>query len=142
MRQSGGHAKIYSEPGSGTTVNLYLPRYMDQEAPLVYEGRKSASPRPEGRSGETILVVEDEPGVRATTSETLRVLGYTVHSAPDGATALGILDQIQATPLFTDVVMPGMTGRELAQEAVKRQPGIKVLYTTGYTRNAIHPSSN
>jgi signal transduction histidine kinase len=139
LKQSGGHAKIYSEEGRGTTIRLYIPRYTG-DSPQTSLGRAPAAEpaRPAGRADETILVVEDEAAVRATTVETLRELGYSVRHAPDGATALSILtDHPGITLMFTDVVMPGMTGRELADEARRRHPGLKVLYTTGYTRNSI-----
>jgi CheY-like chemotaxis protein len=83
-------------------------------------------------------VVEDEAGVRSTTSEALRELGYSVVAAEDGASALRLLAQQPSIALlFTDMVMPGMTGRELADRAVQQRPDLKVLYTTGYTRNGI-----
>jgi signal transduction histidine kinase/CheY-like chemotaxis protein len=139
LKQSGGHAKIYSEAGHGTTIKLYFPRYFGTE-------RQSASgivPTPElmfpgGQPDDVVLVVEDEPGVRATTVETLSELGYTVLAAAEGAEALRMLgERADVKLLFTDMVMPGMTGRELADSAVERLPGLKVLYTTGYTRNGI-----
>lgn len=137
LKQSGGHAKIYSEAGQGTTVKLYFPRYtgMDEAAA---SGEAATSTIPPGRAAEIILVVEDEAGVRDTAVETLRELGYTVRHAADGRQALAVLDELPGvTLLFTDVVMPGLSGRELADEAQRRHPGLKVLYTTGYTRNAI-----
>ncbi|MBB5711792.1 signal transduction histidine kinase/ActR/RegA family two-component response regulator [Sphingomonas xinjiangensis] len=138
-KQSGGHAKIYSEAGHGTTIKLYFPRYSgtDQEvaAGLMPEP-EAALPRSNG--DEVILVVEDEAGVRATTVETLRELGYTVQEASDGASALLLLQELPSVELLlTDMVMPGMTGRELADEAAERSPHISVLYMTGYTRNGI-----
>jgi signal transduction histidine kinase len=137
LKQSGGHAKIYSEQGRGTTVRLYIPRFSGSEQTPATQA--AAQPiRPVGKVDETILVVEDEAGMRATTVETLRELGYTVRHAPDGPTALSILDeQPDVALLFTDVVMPGMSGREVAEAALRRLPHLKVLYTTGYTRNAI-----
>ena len=94
---------------------------------------------PVGKIRKRILLVEDDGEVRRFASETLRELGYTVHAAPEGATALEILDSTpQIQMLFTDVVLPnGMNGRQLADEALRRRPGLKVLYATGYTRNAI-----
>ncbi len=137
IRQSGGHVRIYSEPGHGTTVKLYLPRYRGQasasEAP-------AAQIAPQGNVYETILVCEDSDEVRAYTVEVLRELGYRVIEAGDGPAALAALD---AEPgridlLFTDVVLPrGMTGAVLAAEAQAKRPELKVLFTTGYARNAI-----
>jgi signal transduction histidine kinase/CheY-like chemotaxis protein len=137
IKQSGGHAKIYSEPGHGTTVKLYLPRDIGGEE---YDRVKSAGIEslPRGSSDEIILVVEDERSVRHISVDALRELGYTVVQAGSGAEAL---QQLRMQPsirlLFTDVVMPNMSGRELADQAVQERPGLKVLYTTGYTRNAV-----
>ena len=138
LKQSGGHAKIYSEIGSGTTVKLYLPRAMGGAEPVKAAPEKLPEALAAGRPEETILVVEDEAGVRSTAVEALRELGYTVLECGSGAEALTLLEESEDIQLlFTDVVMPGMTGRELADEVVRRKPGIKVLYTTGYTPNAI-----
>jgi CheY-like chemotaxis protein len=135
MRQSGGHVKIDSEVGSGTTVRLYLPRIAD-EADAIPAVDAEALPR--GSIDRLILVVEDDPEVRAHAVTMLRELGYGVVEAMDGRSALGILE---ATPdiamMFTDVGLPGMNGRELADEARKRRPGLRVLFTTGYARDAI-----
>lgn len=91
-----------------------------------------------GASTEIVLVVEDEPRVRNSSVEALRELGYTVVQAASGPEALGLLERGQEVALlFTDVVMPDMTGRQLADRALALRPGLKVLYTTGYTRNAI-----
>jgi len=136
VRQSGGHVKIYSEPGEGATVKIYLPRHhgaSEDVAPV-----KDGEPFPRAKPGETILVVEDEAAVRALTAEGLRDLGYTVLAAENGAEALSLLERNPGiTLLFTDIVMPNMNGRQLSDEALKRKPGLKVLYTTGYTRNAV-----
>ena len=138
VKQSGGHVKIYSEPGRGTTVKIYLPR-------LLREHRLGEDPAPVTHGleasirQETILVAEDDDDVRSYTVESLRELGYRVLEAHDGPSALRLLER-QAEPvdlLFTDVVMPGMTGRELAEQARAHQRNLKVLYTSGYTRNAI-----
>jgi signal transduction histidine kinase len=139
LKQSGGHAKIYSEPGHGTTVKLYFPRHLGTDHATTGDVLEAAEAiRPRARSGEVILVVEDEAAVRSTTVETLRELGYAVVEAPDGATALRLLDdRADIALLFTDMVMPGMTGRELADRAVSRRPELRTLYTTGYTRNGI-----
>ena len=139
LKQSGGHAKIYSEPGHGTTIKLYFPRHVGTEEEVQSGMVPAAEPsRPSGRAVEVILVVEDEPGVRSATTEALRELGYSVLEASDGPSALRLLErQPDITLLFTDMVMPGMTGRELADQALSRSPGLRVLYTTGYTRNGI-----
>ena len=140
VRQSGGHVKCYSEVGHGTTFKVYLPRFFGT-APTHdprRTGRRERVAVQRGDASEVILVVEDEDRLRSFTTEALRELGYTVVHASDGAQALALIDGGQgATLLFTDVVMPGMTGRQLADVAVQRIPGLKVLYTTGYTRNAV-----
>ncbi len=133
-KQSGGHVKIYSEVGHGTTVKLYLPRQVG-EAPSPARPRVQEAPN---GGTETILVVEDDERVRNFATEALRELGYQVLLAHGGEAALGILQaHPQVALLFTDVVMPGMTGRQLADQATALRPDLKVLYTTGYTRNAI-----
>ncbi|WP_084238429.1 response regulator [Sphingomonas asaccharolytica] len=138
VKQSGGHIKIYSEEGEGTTVKIYLPRLLsggaEDEEPARSTPGIEQSPRQE-----TVLVVEDDDDVRAYTVDCLRELGYRVIEAHDGPSALRLLER-QANPvalLFTDVVMPGMSGRELADQARKLQATLRVLYTSGYTRNAI-----
>jgi PAS domain S-box-containing protein len=140
-RQSGGHAAVYSEPGQGTTVKLYFPRVMRAEdrAPVPQVEEVPTLPLPSAR-GETILVVEDEEMVRDFSISVLEDAGYRVLSAEDGPSALELLhrhrDQIAL--LFTDVVLTGpMNGRKIADEALKLRPDLKVLFTTGYTRNAI-----
>jgi PAS domain S-box-containing protein len=138
IKQSGGHVKIYSEEGQGTTVKMYLPRLL-REAESEDESGSLTSGFETSPRQETILVVEDDDDVRAYTVDCLRELGYRVLEAHDGPSALRLLER-QETPvdlLFTDIVMPTMTGRELADEAQKRQPRLRVLYTSGYTRNAI-----
>ena len=136
IKQSGGHVKIYSELGEGTTVKLYLPRYRGKQdfADETLETRGV----PRGR-GEVVLVVEDDPDVRDYTIEMVGDLGYSVVSASDGASALRLLDSHREVALlFTDVGLPGgMNGRQLAERALRRLPRLKVLYTTGYARNAI-----
>jgi signal transduction histidine kinase len=136
LKQSDGHVKIYSEIGQGTTIKLYIPRYVGEH--VVSGPAASAADIPTGRSDEIILVVEDEPKVRHMSVDALRELGYTVVQAGDGDQAL---EQLALQPridlLFTDIVMPGMTGRQLADRALEQRPDLKILYTTGYTRNAI-----
>jgi CheY-like chemotaxis protein len=137
VKESGGHVKIYSEVGQGTCVKLYLPRH--RGAAVALEKSSEALPPPRAHQGETVLVVEDDPDVRVYTVEMVKDLGYRVLSAPNGPIALQLLD---AHPdlrlLFTDVVLPGgMNGRQLADKALQRRPGIKILFTTGYARNAI-----
>ncbi|WP_244478968.1 ATP-binding protein [Methylobacterium sp. Leaf106] len=139
VRQSKGHARIYSEPGQGTSVKLYLPRFYG-------EGEAAGSPRdvhllaapPLGDRREIVLVVEDEEALRLLSVEALRELGYSVRHAESSAAALLVLDaQPDIALLFTDIVMPDMNGRRLAEEAIRRRPELKVLYTTGFTRNAV-----
>jgi CheY-like chemotaxis protein len=136
IKQSNGHVKLYSELGHGTAVKLYLPRLtadrpeeaVDEVTEVVALGR-----------GETILVVEDEAAVREHAVASLRELGYRVLSAGDGAGALRLLARdARIDLLFTDIGLPGgMTGRQLAEAARERRPDLKVVYTTGYARNAI-----
>lgn len=136
VRQSGGHVKIYSEIGVGTTVKIYLPRYYGEALDTTPKETPSTSHR--GLASEIIMVVEDEDRVRAVSVEALRELGYTVLEAPGPLQALRMFDEgTRVSLLFTDVVMPDMSGRELADQARARQTDLKVLYTTGYTRNAI-----
>lgn len=137
LKQSGGHVAIYSELGHGTTLKLYLPR-----TALAAEETPEAAPEgDEAYAGETstiVLVVEDDDRVRMLSVTALRELGYTVLHASNGREAL---DKLSVNPgialIFTDVVMPEMSGRALADEAKKLYPDVKVLYTTGYTQNAI-----
>jgi signal transduction histidine kinase len=136
VRQSGGHVKIYSEPSHGATVKIYLPRHHGPAEESV--AAKVSGALPQANNGEVVLVVEDEEAVRALTSEGLRDLGYEVLAAGGGADALKLLDQNpKIALLFTDIVMPEINGRQLADEAKKRRPDLKVLFTTGYTRNAV-----
>ena len=137
VKQSGGHVKIYSEEGHGTTVRLYLRRLLGTAA--EEQMSSAVEPIPEGVDEEVILVVEDDDDVRAYSVEVLRELGYDVIEARDGPSALRIMEGLKRLDLlFTDVVLPGgMTGRELADAARTRQPTLKVLFTTGYARNAI-----
>jgi signal transduction histidine kinase/ActR/RegA family two-component response regulator len=136
VKQSGGHVKIYSEVNQGTTVKIYLPRL--ERLSEEYDAQHSM-PVPEGTRDETILVVEDDDNVRAYSVETLRELGYRVIEAQDGPSALHLLErQTRIDLLFTDVVLPGgMTGAQVAARARELYPTLKVLFTTGYARNAI-----
>ena len=136
VRQSGGHVKVYSEVDVGTTVKIYLPRFAgDEEVSTL--SREVTHPGASLQS-ETILVVEDDERVRVISSESLRELGYKVIEAASAREAIRTIE-LGLVPdlLFTDVVMPDMTGAELAAELSKRYPALKVLFTTGYTRNAI-----
>ncbi len=134
VKQSGGHVTIYSEPDQGTTVKLYFPRHT---------GAGAIDPAPEARSppasaGEVVLVVEDNDDVRAYSVMSLTELGYEVLEARDGEAALAVLEaQPRIDLLFTDVVLPGMSGRVLVDRAVAMRPDLRVLFTTGYSRNAI-----
>jgi PAS domain S-box-containing protein len=133
VRQSGGHIKIYSEEGHGTTLRLYLP-------PAEARGEAIAAAASAASGGsETILVVEDDPLVRNFVIVQLRGLGYQTIAAADSREAIAHVENGEPFDLlFTDVIMPGgMTGRQLAEEVIKRRPGQKVLYTSGYTDNSI-----
>jgi len=134
VKQSGGHVKIYSEPGEGTTVKLYLPRTHDKED---LGGVMESTPVLGG--AETILVAEDDEQVRVTVVEMLSELGYRVLKASDASSALAIIESgVSIDLLFTDVVMPGpLRSPELARRARHLIPGIAVLFTSGYTENAI-----
>ncbi|MCK1656180.1 PAS domain S-box protein [Bradyrhizobium sp. 151] len=136
VKQSGGHVKIYSEVGQGTTVKLYLPRLAAQAAGAE---QVESNPSPEAAQEETILVLEDDDEVRAYSVESLRELGYRVIEAHDGPSALRLLErQPRVDLLFTDVVLPGgLTGAQVAAQAKTVRPTLKVLFTTGYARNAI-----
>jgi PAS domain S-box-containing protein len=135
VKQSGGHVTIYSELGAGTSVKLYFPRYHG-EAALGTEIQERLAPR--GRSEEVILVVEDNADVRAYSVSVLSELGYSVLEAEEPEAALNLLQGSRRIDLlFTDVVLPGKSGRELADLAKELRPGLRVLFTTGYSRNAI-----
>jgi PAS domain S-box-containing protein len=137
VKQSGGHVKLYSEAELGTTVKLYLPRLLSEEAGVAAPA--TAAPVPRSAGAQTILVVEDDDDVRANTTGIVRELGYTVLEAPLAATALHLLERHpEIKLLFTDIGLPGgMNGRQLADAARKARPDLKVLFTTGYARNAI-----
>jgi signal transduction histidine kinase/CheY-like chemotaxis protein len=136
VKQSGGHVKIYSELGKGTTVKIYLPR--DLENADKASEMPADRPAPAGAISEIILVVEDEQLLRDLAVAGLRDLGYTIIHADGGPNALRLLDQHpEISCLFTDIVMPEMSGRELADEALRRRPDLKVLYATGYARESV-----
>lgn len=134
-KQSGGHIKIYSEVNEGTTVKLYLPRALNSDD-AIYEGH--AAPGTETGT-EKILVVEDDPLVRQHVTGQLKTLGYQVHACSNAEDAIDVIMQLPDIDLlFTDVVMPGsMNGRQLADATRNLRPDIKVLFTSGYTENAI-----
>jgi PAS domain S-box-containing protein len=135
VKQSGGHVKIYSESNSGTTVKIYLPRLLN----AAEDEEKIERAVDRGGQDHAILVVEDDHDVRAYTVEILRELGYRVLEAHDGPTALRLIEMLdqRLDLLFTDVVMPAMSGRELADEARRIRPSLMVLFTSGYTKNSI-----
>jgi CheY-like chemotaxis protein len=134
VKQSGGHIKIYSEPGQGTTVRLYLPRARAAED---LETKIDSGPTTGGT--ETVLVAEDDADVRATVVDMLTELGYRVLQAREAQSALAIVESgIPIDLIFTDVVMPGpLRSPELARKARERLPNVAVLFTSGYTENAI-----
>ena len=135
VKQSGGHIKIYSEVGHGTTVKLYFPRFFGE---IADEDMEVTEILAQGEQGETVLLVEDDKDVRAYLSDVIRGLQYRVISAANAAIALNLLaqDQLRIDILLTDIVMPGMNGRELGEKAIQIRPCLKVLHMTGYSRNA------
>jgi PAS domain S-box-containing protein len=135
VKQSGGHLKIYSEEGHGTSVKIYLPRATGLQQTAA---EAQVSSNIEG-GNETVLVVEDDSLVRRYVMTQIESLGYTTLEAANASDALRIIDDVATIDLlFTDVIMPGaMNGRHLVDEALRRRPGLKTLYTSGYTENAI-----
>ena len=136
-RQAGGHIQIASEPGEGTQVSLYLPVFEEQSAAAV----ATTAMEPEGtlhaKQGETVLVVEDDPAVRLLVIDVLQMLGYQALEAADGNAAIRILESTPAIHmLVTDVGLPGMNGRQLADVARQQHPGLPVLFMTGYAKQA------
>jgi signal transduction histidine kinase/CheY-like chemotaxis protein len=135
VKQSHGHIKVYSETGAGTTIKIYLPRLSGAAQEIR---RATPEPMRTGERSEIILVVEDDAMMRRLTTEALHELGYTVFDSENAANALATLDRVANVKLlFTDVVMPDVNGKKLADEAVRRRPGLKVIFTTGYTANAV-----
>ena len=136
VKQSSGHIKIYSEIGEGTTVKIYLPRLMRAGTVAAQESDAVVG----GNREENILVVEDDPEVRGYVVEVLQDLGYGVLQAPNADQALALMSKIDGSAvdlLLTDIVLPGRNGRQLADELRIRRPALKVLFMTGYSRNAI-----
>lgn len=135
VKQSGGHIKIYSEMGQGTTVKIYLPRLQGKHVDEISETDQTVIG---AERAEAILVVEDDVDVRAYLADVLRSLDYRVVAAPNAEAALELLRSNAAIDLLlTDIIMPGWNGRELAREAGRLRPGIRVLFMTGYSRNAV-----
>ncbi|MGI4941684.1 MAG: PAS domain-containing protein [Janthinobacterium lividum] len=136
VQQSGGQARIHSVLGQGTTVCLYLPRHLG-EADVV-DGPASLAAAPRAGRGETVLVVDDEPTVRMLVAEVLQDLGYTALEAADGPAALQVLRSRRRVDLLvTDVGLPGLNGRQVADAARALRPGLKVLFITGYAETAL-----
>jgi CheY-like chemotaxis protein len=141
VRQSGGQARIQSEPGRGTKVSLYLPRHAgDAAMPQPAAGE----PKTRRGDGGTVLVVDDEPSIRMLVGEVLAELGYTVLEAENGASGLQILQSgRQIDLLVTDVGLPGgMNGRQLADAALTTRPGLRILFITGYAESAVMGDSH
>jgi CheY-like chemotaxis protein len=135
-RQSGGQARIQSEPERGTTLSLYLPRYFGAQEAVEVPATAAAAQRGDG---ETVLVVDDEPSIRTLIKDVLGDLGYTALEAEDGAQGLKILQSIRRVDLLvTDVGLPGgVNGRQLADAALVARPQLKVLFITGYAESAV-----
>jgi len=135
VKQAGGFIWVYSEPGRGTSFKVYLPR-VDEPAEPAVARTATAVPR---RGTETVLVVEDAASVRMVTRQVLERYGYAVMEAPNGETALGLAAKHHGPIhlLLTDVVMPGLSGRQLAEQLAQLRPDMKVLYASGYADNAI-----
>jgi nitrogen-specific signal transduction histidine kinase/ActR/RegA family two-component response regulator len=137
VKQSGGYVWVYSEPGHGTTFKIYLPRIEDETATSARD--RNVKPDALPRGTEVVLLVEDEAGVRELAREYLEMSGYTVIVAPDGRTAIELASMHKGTIhlLMTDMVMPGIGGRELAERVAAIRPEIKILYMSGYTDQAV-----
>jgi signal transduction histidine kinase len=136
IKQSNGHVRIYSEPGMGTTFRIYLPRGGGQTADDA-NWHDSAAPTERSGAGQRVLVVEDEPAVRMLITETLRELGYRSTEAVDGPAGLAIVQsKAPIDLLITDVGLPGLNGRQLADAARALRPDLQVLFITGFAGNA------
>lgn len=139
VRQSGGHVSLYSQPGVGTTVKLYLPRMIGDAVPALEPSQNKAAPR---GAGERVLLVEDDPQVRLLVRSVLEELGYTALEAVDSQAALALLETpVAINLLITDVGLPGMNGRQLAEVAREARPDLPVLFITGYAANAAERAS-
>jgi CheY-like chemotaxis protein len=136
VRQSGGHVRIYSEVGQGTTIKMYFPRL---NAPNDELPESADEPIAEAETSETILIVEDDADVRTYLAEVLRNLNYRVITAQNAQAALTMLlqEDRRVDLLLTDIVMPGINGRELGRRAHTMRPQLPILYMTGYSRNAV-----
>ena len=141
-RQSGGHVRIYSEPGQGSTICIYLPRLAGQAD--MQEPLPELADAPRAVDGETVLIVDDEPTVRMLVTEVLGELGYSAAEAADGPSGLRVLrSDVRIDLLVTDVGLPGgMNGRQMADAARETRPGLKVLFITGYAENAAVGNGN
>jgi CheY-like chemotaxis protein len=141
VKQSGGHIRVYSEVGQGTTVRIYLPRHISttEAAATPIQQVSNFDDVPIAQNAEIILLVEDDDDVRVFAQASLEELGYVVISEANGVDATRVIESgTRFDLLFTDVVLSGgMNGRELAQLASRMRPGVPILFTTGYTRNAI-----
>jgi CheY-like chemotaxis protein len=135
-KQSGGQARIYSEISVGTTVRIYLPRYQGEVGQEVPQAKLAEAPRAE--SGETVLIVDDEPTVRMLVTDVLAELGYAAIEAADSQSGLKVLQSdVRIDLLITDVGLPGgLNGRQMADAARPRRPDLRVLFITGYAENA------
>jgi signal transduction histidine kinase/CheY-like chemotaxis protein len=134
-KQSGGQVRLYSEFGQGTTAKIYLPRHIGEPGEELEEDAAQTS---QAGSGETVLIVDDEPTVRMLVADTLAELGYTSIEAADAASGMKVLDSdVRIDLLITDIGLPGgMNGRQMADAARQRRPDLKVLFITGYAENA------
>jgi two-component system, cell cycle sensor histidine kinase and response regulator CckA len=137
VKQSGGYVWVYSEPGHGTTFKIYLPRIEDEA--VTSSRDRNTKPDSLPRGSEVVLLVEDEAGVRELAREYLEMSGYTVIVAADGHTAIELASMRKGPIhlLVTDMVMPGIGGRELAERVLAIRPEIKILYMSGYTDQAV-----
>ena len=139
VKQSGGYVWVYSEPEKGTTIKIYLPRAVAEVETAVLQQSAGAAVQQARQGNETILIVEDETNLRYLAKQYLQRQGYTILEAPDGAAALNVVNSYPGPIhlLLTDVIMPGMNGRELAQHVKFMRPDIHILYMSGYTENAV-----